>query len=856
MSLLKIPFRSFPRRKTRNLLTALAVAVSVSLFIGVNLATGSAFEAFKEYLERGWGETDLILTYGSPSPFDQDNLILLKGVEGIKEMARVLHVAAFIEGNQEEVVEARGVDPSEYYYTGLLETISGGGELKGENVVITKALAENYGLGIGDWFPVSFVKSLAENGTLHYLRVSGIYEPKERVEFNQKYFFIRLEELQELSGMEGKLSSLWIKLERVEDTKKVRDELEEVFGQEFEIHAPKIEAIEVMKRQTASFRQGLDAMVVVSLVVCLFLVFNTMFITVRERISEIGILRSVGASSPQIFSVFFAESFLLGILGVSLGILLGLLLGRGFLFLFVGVEGMGKELYFTPSLKTLLQGILAGMLAVLGGAFYPSLAACRVTVDQALRPEMRGEGVKRGRLLLAGLSLFSLGSSLQLGLLPSPTPGLNFFIMAVGAIILAALLLSFLSLHLSGFGGVGRLVSKNLGRKILRTAVCFGIVGMSLSFVVMLGGLKTGIREAMEESVKESLGADLILISEKNLPVEFVENLRGIEGVKEAVPVSIVYPGTKCLEPSSRSMGVFVVDPQLLPKVIRQDFVDPPGLPPEEAYLQLSQDPKTLLLPKHLAEKLGVRAGDHLTLETWKLTERGMVPGKENFRVVGIFTGAVLEHVWIGSHPLSESAVIGFLTQDEYFYPVWGKGRAWGFLVNVKEGFNPSEIRERIDREYPNYGFSTHSITQEEILEYARGSIDRVFNILFAVLYFSVLIGAIAIAVVMLMNVTERRREIGILRSQGMSGSQVLLMFLGEAVAVGLVGLVIGLICGPILLKGVTSSMSFAGFTVEMVLPLQAILHASLLAFVAAISGGLYPSYKASKLTIVEALRR
>ncbi|MEM3171619.1 MAG: ABC transporter permease, partial [Candidatus Hadarchaeales archaeon] len=696
-------------------MTALAVAVSVSLFIGVNLATGSALEAFKEYLERGWGETDLIVTYGSPSPFDQDNLILLERVEGIKEVAKVLYLAAFIEGNPGEVVGARGVDPSEYYYTSLLETISGGGELKGENVVITKALAENYGLRIGDWFPVSFVKSLAENGTLHYLRVSGIYEPKERVEFNQKYFFICLEKLQELSGMEGKLSSLWIKLERVEDTRKVRDELEEVFGTEFEIHAPKIEAIEVMKRQTASFRQGLDAMVVVSLVVCLFLVFNTMFITVRERISEIGILRSVGASSPQIFSVFFAESFLLGILGVSLGILLGLLLGRGFLLLFVGVEGMGGKLYFTPSIKTLLQGILAGMLAVLGGAFYPSLAACRVTVDQALRPEMRREGVKQGRLLLAGLSLFSLGSSLQLGLLPSPTPGLDFFIMAVGAIILAALFLSFSSLHLSGFGGMGRLVSKNLGRKILRTAVCFGIVGMSLSFVVMLGGLKTGIREAMEESVKESLGADLILISEKNLPVEFVENLRGIEGVKEAVPVSIVYPGTKCLEPSSRSIGVFVVDPQLLPKVIKQDFVDPPGLPPEEAYLQLSQDPKTLLLPKHLAEKLGVRAGDYLTLETWRLTERGMVPGKENFRVVGIFTGAVLEHVWIGSHPLSESAVISFLAQDEYFYPVWGKGRAWGFLVNVKEGFNPSEIRERIDRQYPNCGFSTHSITQEEI---------------------------------------------------------------------------------------------------------------------------------------------
>jgi putative ABC transport system permease protein len=577
---------------------------------------------------------------------------------------------------------------------------------------------------------------------------------------------------------------------------------------------------------------------------------------VKERVSEIGILRSVGSSGPQVFSVFFAESLLLGLVGVSLGLLLGLALGRAFLLLFLGMGGITGEIPFSLSPHLLLQGTLTGLAAVLGGAFYPSLAACRVTVDQALRPEMRRESGRPGVLLLAGIFLFLLGASAELGWLPFSLSGFNFFIMEVGAIALAALLLRGASSRFPGLGGTGRLISRNLGRKVLRTAVCFGIVGMSLSFVVMLGGLKTGIRGAMEESVRESLGADLILISEKNLPLSFADNLRAMKGVEEAVPVSIVYPGTKCLEPTVRSIGVFVVDPVSLPRVIRQEFVDPPGLSPEEAYRQLSEDPKALILPRHLAEELGVKGGDNLTLETWQITATGTVPGREVFRVVGVFTGAVLEHVWIGNHPLSESAVASFHTQEEYFYPAWGKDRAWGFLVKVREGFDPSELRERVDREYPDCDFSSHSITHQEILDYARESIDRVFYILFAVLYFSVLIGAIAIAVIMLMNVTERRREIGILRSQGMSRMQVLLMFLGEAVVVGLVGLGIGMVCGPILLKGTTSSMSFAGFTVEMTLPAQALLHASLLALFAAVLGGLYPSYKASKMTVVESLRK
>ena len=856
MSLLKIPLRNLPRRKARTLLTCLAVAVSVSLFVGVNLATESASRAFRDYMDRAWGETDLIVTYGSPAPFGQENLSLLENVGGIEGVARVLSVPAFMEGDPGGVMEARGVDPSEYYYQGLLGAISGGGELGGENVVITRALAENYGLRVGDWFTATLRRSLAENGELHSFRVSGIYDPKEKVEFNQRYFFLSLEEAQRLSGREGKLSSLWIKLQRFEDTERVRDRLSELFGPEFEVHAPKIEAVEVMRRQTSSFRQGLDAMVTVSLVVCLFLVFNTLFITVRERVTEIGILRSVGSSGPQVFSLFFAEGLLLGLAGVALGLLLGLLLGRAFLLLFLGVGGTAGEVPFSLSPRVLLLGSLAGMASVLGGALYPSLAACRVTVDQALRPEMRREGGRSGIPLLAGTLLFLLGASAELGWLPFSLSGFNFFVMEVGAIVLAALLLRGASSRLPWPGGAGRLISRNLGRKVLRTAVCFGIVGMSLSFVVMLGGLKTGIRGAMEESVRESLGADLILISERNLPLSFADNLRAMEGVEEAVPVSIVYPGTKCLEPTVRSIGVFVVDPVSLPRVIRQEFVDPPGLSPDEAYRQLSEDPRALILPRHLAEELGVRAGENLTLETWQVTPGGTVPGRENFRVVGVFTGAVLEHVWIGSHPLSESAVVSFRTQDEYFYPAWGRDRAWGFLVKVREGFDPSEIRDRVDREHPDCGFSSHSITHQEILDYARESIDRVFYILFAVLYFSVLIGAIAIAVVMLMNVTERRREIGILRSQGMSGGQVMLMFLGEAVVVGLVGLGIGVVCGPILLKGVTSSMSFAGFTVRMTLPAEALLHASLLALLAAVLGGLYPSYRASKMTVVEALRK
>ncbi len=863
MSLLKIPVRSFPRRKLRNFLTAIAVALSVSLLVGVNLATDSASHAFREYLDKAWGGTDLIVTYGAPCSFGEDNLTLLENLEEVKDVAKRLEVAAFVNGDPAEIIEARGVDPStDYVYRGYEDTIRGEWRIAGENVVITEALSENYGLEIGDTFTVTTRKSSLEGGRPCTLRVVGIYELAEKVEFNRLYFFVDLDYLQHVSDLENRITSIHLKVGDFEKTAEIKETLRELFGSEFEVYAPKLEAVEVMKSQTESFRRGLDAMVMVSLVVCIFLVFNTMFMSVRERTNEIGILRSVGSSNFQVFTVFFTESLLLGGVGILMGIFAGLILAKVFVHVFMGVGGFPEiaSLVLTPEI--IGKGVLAGLLAVLGGASYPAMAACRVTVDQALRPEMRGtrEG-SRVPYFLAGVLLFVSGSSLHLGLLPFRLPGVDSFALLIGAIVVTALLLGkgsdSLSRKLSGLSrSLGMLVSRNLGRKTLRTAVCFGIIGMSLSFIVMLGGLKAGIVEAMEGGIEESLGADIILISEKNLPIGFTENLLAVGGVEEATPVSIVYPGTKCLEPESRSLGIFVVDPESFPAIIRQDFVEPEGVSPEEVYQRLALDNEALVIPKHLAEELGVHAGDSLVLESWVEVGGQRIPDNTTFTVVGVFTGAILQHVWIGLHPLSESAVISFESQAEHFYPMWGRDRAWAFLLNVSQGYSPLAVLERVSQEFPEYGFQSNSLTYEDMVEFGRESIDRVFYILFAVLYFSVFIGAIAVAIVMVMNVTERRREVGILRSQGMSRGQVLLMFLGEAIAMGLIGLVISIACGTIILKGTTMAMAFDGLRVRMILPLDAILHASILALVAALFGGLYPAYRASKLTVVESLRR
>lgn len=863
MSFLKISLRNIPRRKLRSGLTAMAVVLSIALLVGVNISMDSAMEAFKLYIGRTWGETDIIITYGR-GEFGEENLSLVRGVEGVDKALARLYRAAFIDGDRGKIVGAAGVDPEiDYEYKGYRDLISGDWDISGNNIVVTPSLCDNYRVGIGDVLTVTFEWSLEENGIPCNLKIIGIYEPTEIVEF-PNFFFIELGYLQNITGRKGEINSINAKVIDVEKTGEIKDNLKNLFGPEFTVRTPKLDAIERIKGMTEGFERGLHGMTIVSLIVCAFLVFNTMFITVRERTHEIGILRSSGASGFQIFRMFLSESLVLGLVGISLGMVGGLLLSKFFIWLFSVSFRVGyleeTPLILTPSI--IQMGILAGMITVLAGALYPAISACRITVDQALRPGMRfgRRAVPMWVYFAVGLILSAFGLSCQIGVIPR-VEIIDTFTLLVGVIICTGAVLPKVSTAVSKYQarvsrGVGMLVSKNVGRKILRNTVCFGIIGICLSFIIMTGGIKYGVVEAMEEGVRESFGFDIILRSPAiNLPTAFTENLKGIEGVKAVTPMSIAPRGTICLKPVSKSIGVMVIDPRTHSDVIRYEFLEPS---PEEAYEKLAQSTEALILPRVLADELGVQVGDNLTLITEKITiGRQVVSENTDFTVVGIFLGAVLHHIRLpGGYLMSESVVISFDSQTKHFYPPWGENRAWVFLVAVEPGTDSEEVLQAIENAFPLYGFAKGSLTLNRILDWIRKDIDRVFFILFSVLYFSVLISVMAVAIVMIMNVIERKQEIGIMRSQGISGRQTLSMFLWEAIVLGIIGFAIGLPCGTIILKGVTRTMLAAGLSVPMIMPWDTIVHALILSIIVAIAGGLYPARRASKITVVEALQR
>jgi len=852
--------RNISRRKSRNILTVLAIVLGTALLVGVNIAATSAIAEFQSYLNRFWGETDIFIRYVGNAPFNEGNTTIVSEVSEVEQYTSRLafgpipeQQSVFINNDTNKVTGIVGIKKDDYAYYSEKYNITHSRNVTDWNAVIGNKVAEEYDVELNKSFNLT-IKTASENQTFT-LKAIGIYYPQPPT--TSIDIFVDFEKAQEMTGLQGKISLILVKLKDPTKAMEVRGLLQEELEVGFEVLAPKIEVLQRIQSQLAGFQIGLNIMIMVSLLVCGFLVFNTMFMAVKERTYEIGVLRAVGTSRRHVFLVFLEESLILGVVGTIIGIFAGLALSNLFVFMleqgaFLGIKITGLTL--TPD--SVIIGLIGGLLAVVGGAVYPAVSASRVNILRALRPEMR---VKRkipdSILLVAGLLLFLFGVALVLGIFPFSLPFVDMFLIPLGLVMFTAISVKKASTVLVNpitllTSSIGLLLSKSVKKKLLRNAVSFGMIGISLAFTIMLGGIQAGIVDAVENGVKEALGADIMFWSNQTLPLSFRDNLTSLEpGIQSVTPMSLYRAGTTTVfsEENQSSVAVFVIEPETFPEIINHTFVNSPS--PTVVYQRLASINETLILPEGLANKLNVSVGDNLTV---------VAPpphGPKNFTVEGIFTGAALQFISIGPRPMSESIMISFKSESAYFY---GRNRAFIFFVNLKEEYSQqaSDVVKLIDSEYPQYDFAIYSTALQDLLARVRTQVDRIFSIFHLILYFAIFISTIGIAIIMIMNVTERRREIGLLRSQGMSRNQILGMLLTEACYMGIIGFLVGLPSGLLLLKSATSLTTITGFWLPYIVPWFTIAQALAFAIIASLAGALYPALKASRMSITRALQQ
>lgn len=229
----------------------------------------------------------------------------------------------------------------------------------------------------------------------------------------------------------------------------------------------------------------------------------------------------------------------------------------------------------------------------------------------------------------------------------------------------------------------------------------------------------------------------------------------------------------------------------------------------------------------------------------------------KQFKVKGIVDSPETSLVQSGIEP-DERIFIPIATMNE----IMGRDYYWGFFAASVSMDSIDDVTDELDkrlarnlgvpfRDLDNEDAKPYSlVNQAEILEQVGQLSDSLSLLLTAVAVISLIVGSIGIMNIMLVTVTERTGEIGLMKSIGYKNREILSLFIVESVVVGLFGGILGIGLGMAGAYIVESAMGL-----PQVFPMDMILIGMLVSLLVGLLAGIYPANKAAKMNPVDALR-
>ncbi|KUJ94412.1 MULTISPECIES: ABC transporter permease [Archaeoglobus] len=243
----------------------------------------------------------------------------------------------------------------------------------------------------------------------------------------------------------------------------------------------------------------------------------------------------------------------------------------------------------------------------------------------------------------------------------------------------------------------------------------------------------------------------------------------------------------------------------------------------------------TAVVGYRLAEDFGLEVGDKISVE-----------GK-TFKVA-----AILEQQGMGGGINPDMAV--FISMED-FDRLYDQEGYTSVIVEAESLEYIEAIEEEIDSTLNKKDEKVDIRDFESLIESVEESLNSMTQFLMAIAAVSLLVAGVSILNIMLMSTIERTKEIGVMRAIGAFRENIMMVFLLEALILGLTGSVVGAVMS---VAGGYAIISMMGFSTAYV------LHPSSALYIAegfavgvhtAVASGLYPAWKASKLEPIEALR-
>jgi putative ABC transport system permease protein len=381
------------------------------------------------------------------------------------------------------------------------------------------------------------------------------------------------------------------------------------------------------------------------------------------------------------------------------------------------------------------------------------------------------------------------------------------------------------------------IAARNIGRNKLRTTLTVTVVAIATLFFILLRTVVWSWTSASEFSKKDRIATRHKVSFVMQLPKRYVEEIKQIPGVTAVCYAN--WFGAKDPKNEKDFFATIATDPTALLQVYSEIKT------PEAQKQAFFADRQGALVGDALAKKKGWKVGDKVTLAGT------IYPGDWTFNVSGIYTTTTTNvdrsTLWFHWDYMNESL------------PERRKDMVGWIVTNIADSSASGRISKEVDAKFENRDLQTITMSEAALNQSFLGMFAAVLKAIDIVSIVITMIMALIVGNTIAMGVRERTNEYGVLRAIGFLPRHIVRFILAEGVVIGLLGGAIGVVLGyPVVNNGlgrvIEENMGnmFPQFRVQPQIAAFAFALALLLGLVAAI----LPARKASKLQVVEALRR
>jgi putative ABC transport system permease protein len=379
------------------------------------------------------------------------------------------------------------------------------------------------------------------------------------------------------------------------------------------------------------------------------------------------------------------------------------------------------------------------------------------------------------------------------------------------------------------------LIIKNITQRKLRTGLTVFGIALGIFAVIVMGGMSEHFNITFDKSI--SLTADKIRVLPEGGLFGGGLNESKVREVKRVPGVADAYAMLQApLDPES--LGFFGGDTII-------------GIPPDKLESALKDTKLTqgrflvtgdgyrAVVGSSVAREFNLKVGDEIEIKSKRALRTTSITDKRNFTVVGIleYTGSFFDN-----------SIAVPLDRAQKFYKM--ENTVSLILAVPDTNTDPEDLSKRI------------ALNVEKVTTFSPAELKRQIEqslIVFSLITISAaalaaIIGGLSVMNTMLMSVSERTKEFGLMKALGAETKDILFMTMGEAALMGILGGIFGILGGEVLVYYLNDFLASRGTTLFTITP-RLLVIAFVFATLLGMLSGTYPAYRAAKMSPMEALR-